>query len=459
MHSNNDTQARTSRPQNKSCPAGGTNQARKSKSRQVKRSALVGQRGVIVAPPSRNTSPPAQEEYTVLHRGFDTLALSIKQTIPIKLFDYLTQEKELAEEERRDVLIKYNNLQFLLKPNGGSGYRFILSDGNASATWAFKRPNAKDPWGIRISIGSLFLATSGLGAARAYIEMVLERLGIRTVETDISISRIDYCVDILAPNFTLHPDNVVMHSSTGRRDYITGEDLASHGKSGRVTSVTCGSVRNRQAILYDKRAEIIASAKSYWWDIWSTYVYRENPTSPALYSLHNVEARADPTKSRVWRVEMRAGKDLLKDRWNIRTWADLFERYGDLIHEACEVIRYTQPDGDSNRARWPNHPLWEIAAAEMNADLFEMHSGVDPNPLKEIQRAEKLGQLTQSFVGIAISMAALQGRTFEELPDYFKKLGNVIDDTVQAASERYAKQLAHANDRYVFIRKATKDED
>jgi len=51
---------------------------------------------------------------------------------------------------------------------------------------------------------------------------------------------------------------------------------------------------------------------------------------------------------------MRAGKDLLKDRWNIRILADLFERYGDLIREACEVIRYTDPDGDTNCARWPN---------------------------------------------------------------------------------------------------------
>ena len=34
---------------------------------------------------------------------------------------------------------------------------------------------------------------------------------------------------------------------------------------------------------------------------------------------------------------------------------DLFDRYGDLIRQMGEVIRYTDPEaGDSNRARWPN---------------------------------------------------------------------------------------------------------
>lgn len=446
MRTNNASGQNPIRPQNLSCPAGGTN-----KRNQKQNQAPHGQRGEIVAPPSRNTSSDNPKRYTVLHRGFDTLTLSIKQNIPIKLFDYLTKEKELAETERRDVLVTYNDTRFLLRPNGGSGYRFILSDGDASATWSIKKPNAKDPWGIRVNIGSFYLATSGLGAARTYIETVLERFGVRTLETDISIARVDFCVDILAPDFVMHHDNAVMHSRTNWRDHITDDDKKVNGNSGRITSVTIGSGRNRQAIIYDKRAELIANRKSYWWDLWCDTLHRENPSSNVLATLRSVGARKDADKSRVWRVEMRAGKDLLKDRWDIRTWSDMFARYGDLIRESSKMIRYTEPNADTNRARWPNHPLWDVAASEMNGDLFEMRESADPNPLKEIHKAEKLGQLTQSMVGTAISMAALEGCQFDELPKHWIHISELIGSKVQASPERYAKQLQDPKDRYVFV--------
>jgi hypothetical protein len=86
--------------------------------------ADAGQRGGIVAPPSGNTSHP--EPYVVVHRGFDTLALSIKANIPNGLLDYLDAELKVAADERREVLITYAGLNFQLLPHGGSGYRFIL---------------------------------------------------------------------------------------------------------------------------------------------------------------------------------------------------------------------------------------------------------------------------------------------------------------------------------------------
>ena len=58
-----------------------------------------------------------------------------------------------------------------------------------------------------------------------------------------------------------------------------------------------------------------------------------------------------------------------------------------LCREAGQGVCCAEPDGgDPNRARRPNHPLWEIACAEMNCDLTEMQSGVDPNPMKEVRR-------------------------------------------------------------------------
>jgi hypothetical protein len=401
----------------------------------------------------------------VLHRGFDTLALAVKANIPEDLFQYLEKEKERADEERRDVLINFNSIQLHLKSHGGSGYRFVASGGDDGASWSFKKPNSKDPWGIRLSFGSYFMAVHGLGAAKAHVDHVLERFGIRFTDTDISMSRVDFCVDLLAPDFVLIPDNFVMSSSTGRRDHITFDDTVGFGKSGRTTSVTVGAVANRQIIIYDKRAEIMAHQKPYWWEIWN-HTLRKLNNGPAPYdTLHSERLDptyhiptaldpTDPTQSRVWRAEFRAGKNLLKDTWGIRTWADLFEKFGDLCRHSGEVVRYTDPAPlDLNRARWPNHVFWEIACAEMNDDLTEMRSGADPNPLKEIHREQHISTIFRNILGCSIALAALEGKKPADLPNVFDATAQQMKDAVQADSIKTERQLREASERYVFIQK------
>jgi len=77
---------------------------------------------------------------------------------------------------------------------------------------------------------------------------------------------LDFCVDIHTPGFELNGEQMVMHSGARRRDFIEDSEKAVTGKSGRTTSVTIGGVRNRQVIIYDKRAEVIAKHKPHWWD-------------------------------------------------------------------------------------------------------------------------------------------------------------------------------------------------
>jgi hypothetical protein len=306
----------------------------------------------------------------------------------------------------------------LLMPHGGSGYRFILKGGSDGATWFIKKPNARDNWGIRLSFGSFFLAMYGLGAAKAHVDLVTARLDIRFGPDDISISRANRCVDILAPDFDLIPDHFVMQSKVNRSDYISPDEMAVNGKSGRVTSVTIGKPNNRQVIFYDKRAEVIA---------------REN---------------------RVWRVEFRAGKKLLKDRWGIRIWEQFFARFGDLCREAGQLVRYGEPDGNNpNRAHWPNHPLWEIVCAEMNAGLTEMRSGADPNPMKEVHREQHIALITRNILGSAITLGALQDSDTDGLEGIFADLAANMTSEVKSAPDKAAKQIQDAKDRYIFIRK------
>jgi hypothetical protein len=437
MPRNNPQNKTANRPQNQSYPAGGA-----SKINHAPKFGANGERGVIVAPPSGNTSTRTPEPQ-VIHMGFDTLAIAIQANIPPDLFAYLETEKERADKERRDVLVEFNGVKLHLKGHGGKGYRFIASGGPDGANWAFKKPNTRDKWGIRVSFGSYFLAFYGLAAARIHLEHVLEKLGVRFNEDDVSMSRVDFCIDMLAPDFELIPDNFVMHSSTGRRDYIKDLEKTVHGKSGRASSVTIGSTSNRQVIVYNKRAEVIKHGKTYWWGIWN-----QNLRDFGLPELNPKDANA----SQVWRVEFRAGKDLLKDRWGIRTWAQLYEKFGDLCRETGEVIRYTEPPNtDPNRARWPNHLLWELACAEINTDMMDMRSGCDPNPLKEVHKEQHIALITRNISGCCLTVAALKGVPFSDLKQFFSEMVDDLSTAVKSNPERAQKQLNDAKERYVFV--------
>jgi hypothetical protein len=402
---------------------------------------------------------------SVLHSGFDTLALAVEANIGPELFDYLEVEKERADKERRDVLIAYHGIRMHLKPHGGNGYRFILNGGPDGATWFFKKPNSKDAWGIRLSFGSYFMAMHGIHAAKVHCEFVLEAFGIRHEPSKFSISRVDFCVDILADNFMLSPESFVIHSKTNWRDFVQSDEMSSNGSSGRTTSVTIGKVRNRQVIIYDKTSEIIAKSNQHWWEIWSNRLhdnYVNCMSFPKNASQYHTANKANFLKQyiksnkhiRVWRIEFRAGKDLLKDRWGIRTWEQLFAQFGDLCREASEVVRYTEPtSNDANRARWPNHPLWETACAEMNGDLMEMRSGADPNPMKEVHREQHISLLVRNVLGTATTVAALKGQDVEDLPNSFASLAAEMSEIVLSNTEKSRKQLQNAKDRYFFITK------
>lgn len=431
MHPNDQADPAAIRTQNQSCPAGGTNQVDQ------------GQRGVVVAPPSRNTNHSNPENITVVHCGFDTLAVAVKANIPPDLVEFLEREKAEAEAEHQPLLVEFNGIKMHLQSHGGRGYQFLLSDGQDGARWAFKLPNTKDAWGIRVIFGSDFLSTFGLGAAKARLEFVLDRFGVRFGADDISISRADFCVDLLAPEFKLNPDQFLMHSRANRREHCIETEKVNHGKSNRTTSVTIGSPRNRQVIVYDKRTEVIQRNKKHWWKIWNHNLRK--------LGLREIDPKNRDT-SQIWRIEFRAGKDLLKDTWKIRTWTDFFDRFGDLCRQSGETIRYVEPDqNDGNRSRWPNHPIWEIACATINDDLIEMRSDCDPIALKAVRRAGHISVLTKGILGSLVSLAALKDVEFDSFGQFLDETANEFTHEAKLRPEKISKQLETAKNRYVFI--------
>jgi hypothetical protein len=230
-----------------------------------------------------------------------------------------------------------------------------------------------------------------------------------------------------------------MHSNANRADHIEEPEVTCNGRSGRVTSVTVGKMPGRQVIVYDKRAEVIAKRKVGWWEIWNAA--RSKAGLPPL----NPESVSE---SRVWRVELRAGKHHLKERWNIRTWGDLDARFGDMIAATLDAVRYAEPTGDSHRARWPPSKLWKLVRLECESDLFEMRNWADPELVKRVQRSAHDRMLAGQMAGLLTNRAALNGITAGELATFAVSKGQEMAHEIRRARSRFEKKLARAANRY-----------
>jgi len=157
------------------------------------------------------------------------------------------------------------------------------------------------------------------------------------------------------------PKAVVCHSSTKEQGHGSA-DVNTWGRGGGLQTLTIGSKRGLQVQVYDKGAEIQeASGKTWMVDLWRQQGYEPPKEGPIRD---------------VWRLEVRFGGDWLKQR-NIRTLAAFMENLPELLTEALYRNRLTVPSGDSNRARWPLHPLWAAA-------LHGLPKGLDMVPLGRV---------------------------------------------------------------------------
>lgn len=378
----------------------------------------------------------------LLYRGFDGLDVSFQGQITIQFADALEAAKAEAQKARRTAQLTYNGVSLSVFEAGArGGYAFSASTGEFGATWFFKRPNIYDPWGVRVSCSSFLLATKGLGGARVSIYSTMVALGIVLRPNAESIGRVDYALDYVAPDFVLWPEHFVMHSNARRADHHEVHEIGVNGRSGRVTSVTVGKMPGRQVIVYDKRAEIIAKRKPAWWEIWDA--------SRARAGLGPL-ARDRPSDCAVWRVEVRAGKHHLKERWRISSWRDLDARFGDMVATSLDAIRYAVPSSDSNRSRWPDSALWEAVRTASAEDLFEMRNYADPDLIKIVQRDEHDKLLAQQMVGLLTTRAGILGLSATELASFAEAAGGQMAGRIAREPEVFAKKLAEATSRYLI---------
>ncbi|WP_439515610.1 hypothetical protein [Oceanibaculum nanhaiense] len=377
----------------------------------------------------------------IIYQGFDGLDFAIRANIPQEFADRLEEAQLEAQKTREPALSDYRGVEMHVAESGArGGYAFRCDTGKDGAIWFFKRPNPNDPWGVRVSLNSLALALYGLGGVREQIFGMLDALGMSVMPDGVSISRVDYAIDFLAPGFVLEPAHFVMHSRARRKDYFEGKQV--NGKSDRVESVTIGTMPGKQIIVYDKRADVIAKNKREWWEIWNAG--RRNVGKAEL-------DRHDRDGAQIWRVELRAGKHHLKVFWGIRSFADLDNKLGDLYRRMHETMRYTLPRPDTHRSRWPVHPLWRMAGEAMAGDLAEMTSNAEPQRVKEIKRKAHAELLQRQIQGTQASLAVIEGYVSRDYLDFLAVSHDQAAVDARENPDDLEEKMAKARRRYVFM--------
>lgn len=193
-----------------------------------------------------------------------------------------------------------------------------------------------------------------------------------------------------------------------------------------------GKMPGRQVIVYDKRKAAIEQRAYYWFKVW--------------------EIDPKDTTKNIWRVELRAGKKELKDKWNIRTFTDLENAIGDVFNDAIEKVRYLddfQTDGNVTRQRM--HPLWKAATECLSKKLIDYRSGLVPGHVREVIREHVIETYVQQIVGNAAGLAAVLDLTDDEIRETLgRDIGQTISNIINTPDTRFFESRDRAQKRMIF---------
>lgn len=370
-----------------------------------------------------------------VHSGFDGLDIALKTTPPDALITRLTDAQEFATWGRSDHWTSFNGIRMRVAESGGrGGYKFRFSTGPDGATWFVKEPHPGDPWGVRVSFNSRGLALKGLEATRRELEETCHKLGLVIDPDGVRIGRVDFAVDVFDPHFDLVPEHFVMHARTRRKTHADLDHMQTHGPSGRFTSVTIGKQPGRQVIVYDKREEVLEKNKVEWPMIWSKNLEKMgraalNPDDPAL--------------SQVWRVELRLGKKALRERAEIKGWASFYENLEAEMLKLVHDVSLRSPTGDTNRSRWPLHPLWRVTLDVLEKGIFDHVADVAPEEVADMNLRDKQLEFERSIASFAVTLAVLYGCRIEQFDHFLltlpKRILNFLHRHPNDLQDRFAK--------------------
>ena len=378
----------------------------------------------------------------ILYSGFDTIDFSIQGALPPKVLESLAEAKSEAEKRQGIVLINAGpgDLPVHVHEAGmRGGFAFRISTGPTGEIIGIKNNTDPQQWNMTVSIRAAALASYGWQQAVQNVWDRLHGLGARIIGH--SIRRVDYAIDIRLPVWDLRQGSFVTHARATVQTYRNGEkpDAGTLGdeytahKGNRVATVMIGKMPGRQIVAYDKRAASIVKREYFWFIAWG--LPRDTPDLEVM------------------RIELRAGKTELTNRWRIKTIEDFENSIGDVFERLTSDIRYIAPgQTDSNVTRQRLDPIWILVQEHLANNLLEMRSGLTPDQVKEVKREEALRTYKALIVGNGIGYAVSAGLTEKEVTEGLPSLLYQAGTTALLETpEKLNNSIRNTRDRFHFI--------
>ncbi len=339
-------------------------------------------------------TPPDSDNFNFLISGIDSLYVTYDvdtRTGKVDFGDLSYRQATLKDDRKRDALpITLGGLDLHLLPYGSHPYKWQFKH----TDFTLKLARLMSP-ALLVEFRSEALWSKGAPLLYQTILDFIGACGFRQVGGS-TVSRADIAFDYHLPHRDFTEDHVfsrLRKNSTYRS-----------GKTTETIRYGTGDIVFRA---YDKSAEITqSSGKSWFHDLWSR-------------------------KDDVWRLEFQFRRDALKEH-GIDDFGDLGERLPKMLLKIAEGhTSIRRPNGDSNPARWPLHPLWQ--------DLLERIAELPIIPRQEAKIDRKrtlLEQRDQSRKAIIGNL-----KNFAALDTLIRDEGSVPSITDVAAAI-----LSHASD-------------
>lgn len=369
-----------------------------------------------------------------LYSGYDGLDIAFKGCVNSELITQLEVAKEEAQETHRPTIIYIGKekLPVAVAESGGKSCKYRFDTGLDGEIWWVRDSHNSDGWNIHVSVKSAAFAQHGYEGVKRNIYHKLKQMGATIREE--SISRVDFAMDFLAPDFVLNPFSFVTPATASSSVHsVQNEEVENcYQMSGnRVTGKTIGKMPGRQVIIYDKRREVMQRGKVYWWDIWGL--------------------DKDDPKNQVWRVELRAGKKHLKETWNVATFKELEAKIGDIFKATLQSIRLIDTDHeDTNVTRKRLHPLWQKVSNIVLRWFKDSMRGASPSKIIATLRQKKKDDFSQLICGVASSYAYIHGIKLDNINSVIPKITEELKEYIGMNAIKMAKGYKKAKEKYLF---------
>jgi len=328
------------------------------------------------------------DDVKVLRIGIDSLYLSYAGELSPALDYDLAGKKLLAQsrDSKHRALAQWEVGDHIFEVSdrgqgvkGQGGFAYVLSD-NAFRIALSSSTSRSMPLAY-VQVSSTYLAHQGPEAAVADLTAIIATFG--EAEEYPVISRADIFADFQT--------NLEMEGFP-RNAWITrAGSINTYSVKGEFTGYTIGQGGPISSRLYKKSFEIQQSRKLYFLDLWARTGMNWNMA--------------------VWRQEIQVERQVLQ-QLGIRNLEGLMREVGGIWGYATQTwLRLSVPqDGDTNRARWPNHPLWErLATIQWGTADMPLSRKFSPARIPEQAR------LYRMYMSLLTSFMASQGIAgFEE---------------------------------------------